>query len=122
LARNDNDVLDEDWFKYRMVRSHRLVSLLVLVAIGVGRRIQRETKRTPRTLFTRLFLFVISYLLLTVTSFFGCFKAVSDDSAAQPFNNTDTPHDLGKNHSHAHPVVVFSRDFILFFTYSSKGI
>jgi hypothetical protein len=27
----DDDVLDEDWFKYRMVRSHRLVSLLVLV-------------------------------------------------------------------------------------------
>jgi hypothetical protein len=39
---DDDDVLDEDWFKYRMVRSHRLVSLLVLVAIGVGRRIQKK--------------------------------------------------------------------------------
>jgi hypothetical protein len=28
--------LNEDWIKYRMVRSHRLLSL-VLVAIGVGR-------------------------------------------------------------------------------------
>jgi hypothetical protein len=25
----DDDVLDEDWFKYRMVRSHRLVSLFI---------------------------------------------------------------------------------------------
>jgi hypothetical protein len=30
--------LNADWIKYRMVRSHRLLSL-VLVAIGVGRRI-----------------------------------------------------------------------------------
>jgi hypothetical protein len=30
--------LNEDWIKYRMVRSHRSLSLsLVLVAIGVGR-------------------------------------------------------------------------------------
>jgi hypothetical protein len=41
---HDDDVLDEDWFKYRMVRSHRLVSLLVLVAIGVGRRIQKGSE------------------------------------------------------------------------------
>jgi hypothetical protein len=33
-------VLNEDWIKYRMVRSHRLLSL-VLVAVGVGRRIQK---------------------------------------------------------------------------------
>jgi hypothetical protein len=31
--------LNEDWIKYRMVCSHRLLSL-VLVAIGVGRRIR----------------------------------------------------------------------------------
>jgi hypothetical protein len=37
----DDDVLNEDWIKYRMVRSHRLLSL-VLVAIGVGRRIQKR--------------------------------------------------------------------------------
>jgi hypothetical protein len=37
------DVLNEDWIKYRMVRSHRLLSL-VLVAIGVGRRIQKVAK------------------------------------------------------------------------------
>jgi hypothetical protein len=29
--------LNEDWIKYHMVRSHRLLSL-VLVAIGVGRQ------------------------------------------------------------------------------------
>jgi hypothetical protein len=47
LAKNlerDDDGLDEG-FKYRMVRSHRLVSLLVLVAIGVGRRIQKGSER-----------------------------------------------------------------------------
>jgi hypothetical protein len=37
----DDDVLNEDWIKYRMVRSHRLLSL-VLVALGVGRRIQNR--------------------------------------------------------------------------------
>jgi hypothetical protein len=36
----DDDVLNEDWIKYRMVRSHRLLSL-VLVAVGVGRTIQK---------------------------------------------------------------------------------
>jgi hypothetical protein len=30
-----------------MVRSHRLVSLLVLVAIGVGRRIQKGSEMLP---------------------------------------------------------------------------
>jgi hypothetical protein len=38
--RRDDDVLNEDWIKYCMVCSHRLL-LLVLVAIGVGRRISR---------------------------------------------------------------------------------
>ncbi len=38
---HDDDVLNEDWIIYRMVRSRRLLSL-VLVAIGVGRRIQGE--------------------------------------------------------------------------------
>jgi hypothetical protein len=38
---DDDDVLNEDWIKYRMVRSHRLLSL-VLVALGVGRRIQNR--------------------------------------------------------------------------------
>ena len=38
---NDDDVLNEYWIKYRMVRSHRLLSL-VLVAIGVGRRISKR--------------------------------------------------------------------------------
>jgi hypothetical protein len=37
---SDDDVLNEDWIIYRMVRSRRLLSL-VLVAIGVGRRIQK---------------------------------------------------------------------------------
>jgi hypothetical protein len=37
----DDDVLNEDWIKYCMVRSHRLLSL-VLVAIGVGRRISKR--------------------------------------------------------------------------------
>jgi hypothetical protein len=37
---DDDDVLNEDWIKCRMVRSHRLLSL-VLVAVGVGRRIQK---------------------------------------------------------------------------------
>jgi len=37
----DDDVLNEYWIKYRMVRSHRLLSL-VLVAIGVGRRISKR--------------------------------------------------------------------------------
>ncbi len=37
---DDDDVLNEDWIIYRMVRSRRLLSL-VLVAIGVGRRIQK---------------------------------------------------------------------------------
>jgi hypothetical protein len=37
----DDDLLNEDWIIYRMVRSRRLLSL-VLVAIGVGRRIQGE--------------------------------------------------------------------------------
>jgi hypothetical protein len=36
----DDVVLSEDWIKYCMVRSHRLLSL-VLVAIGVGRRIPK---------------------------------------------------------------------------------
>jgi hypothetical protein len=35
---DDDDVLNEDWIIYRMVRSRRLLSL-VLVAIGVDRRI-----------------------------------------------------------------------------------
>jgi hypothetical protein len=35
-----DDVLNEDWIIYRMVRSRRLLSL-VLVDIGVGRRIQK---------------------------------------------------------------------------------
>jgi hypothetical protein len=35
-----DDVLHEDRINYRMVRSHYLLSLSVLVAIGVGRRIQ----------------------------------------------------------------------------------
>jgi hypothetical protein len=39
-SRGDDDVLNEDWIIYRMVRSRRLLSL-VLVAIGVGRRIQK---------------------------------------------------------------------------------
>ena len=39
----DVDVLNEDWIIYRMVRSHRLLSL-VLVAIGVGRRIQKGSE------------------------------------------------------------------------------
>jgi hypothetical protein len=39
-AQCDDDVLNEDWIIYRMVRSRRLLSL-VLVAIGVGRRIQK---------------------------------------------------------------------------------
>jgi hypothetical protein len=38
---DDDYVLNEDWIKYRMVRSHRLLSL-VLVAIGVGRRISKR--------------------------------------------------------------------------------
>jgi hypothetical protein len=33
----DDDVLNEDWIIYRMVRSRRLLSL-VLVAIGVGNK------------------------------------------------------------------------------------
>jgi hypothetical protein len=37
----DDDVLNEYWIKYRMVRSHRLLSL-VLVAIGVGRQISKR--------------------------------------------------------------------------------
>jgi hypothetical protein len=37
----DDDVFNEDWIIYRMVRSHRLLSL-VLVAIGVGRWIPNE--------------------------------------------------------------------------------
>jgi hypothetical protein len=37
----DDDVLNEDWIKYRMVCSHRLLSL-VLVAIGVGRRMSKR--------------------------------------------------------------------------------
>jgi hypothetical protein len=40
----DDDALNEDWINYRMVRPHRsaltLLSVLLLVAIGVGRRIQ----------------------------------------------------------------------------------
>jgi hypothetical protein len=39
----DDDVLNEDWIKNRMVRSHRLLSL-VLVAIGFGRRISKRNK------------------------------------------------------------------------------
>jgi hypothetical protein len=38
---DDDDVLNEGWIKYRMVRSRRLLSL-VLVAIGVGRRISKR--------------------------------------------------------------------------------
>jgi hypothetical protein len=34
-------ILHEDYINYRMVRSHRLLSLSVLVAVGVGRRIQK---------------------------------------------------------------------------------
>jgi hypothetical protein len=41
LMIDDDDVLNEDWIKYRMVRSHHLLSL-VLVAIGVGRRISKR--------------------------------------------------------------------------------
>jgi hypothetical protein len=37
----DDDVLNEDWIVYRMVRSRHLLSL-VLVAIGVDRRILKE--------------------------------------------------------------------------------
>jgi hypothetical protein len=40
LSAARDDVLNEDWIIYRMVRSRRLLSL-VLVAIGVGRRIQK---------------------------------------------------------------------------------
>ena len=36
-------LIKDDWIIYRMVRSRRLLSL-VLVAIGVGRRIQRENE------------------------------------------------------------------------------
>jgi hypothetical protein len=40
--------LIEDWIKKnRMVRSHRLLSL-VLVAIGVGRRISKRNKNETR--------------------------------------------------------------------------
>jgi hypothetical protein len=39
----DDDILNEDWIKNRMVRSHRLLSL-VLVAIGFGRRISKRNK------------------------------------------------------------------------------
>jgi hypothetical protein len=38
---DDHDVLNEDWIKYRMVRSHRSLSL-VLVAIGVSHRISKR--------------------------------------------------------------------------------
>jgi protein-S-isoprenylcysteine O-methyltransferase Ste14 len=38
---SDDEVLNEDWILYRMVRSPRLLSL-VLVAIGVGRWIQKR--------------------------------------------------------------------------------
>jgi hypothetical protein len=41
----DDDVLNEDWIIYRMVRSRRLLSL-VLVAIGVDRRISSGSVRT----------------------------------------------------------------------------
>ena len=40
VLHSDDDVLNEDWIIYRMVRSRRLLSL-VLVAIGVDRRIQK---------------------------------------------------------------------------------
>jgi hypothetical protein len=41
MSLHDDVVLNEDWIKYRIVRSHRLLSL-VLVAIGVGRRISKR--------------------------------------------------------------------------------
>jgi hypothetical protein len=41
---SDDDVLNEDWIVYRMVRSRHLLSL-VLVAIGVDRRILKEWNR-----------------------------------------------------------------------------
>jgi hypothetical protein len=41
-----DDVLNEDWIKHRMVRSHRsavtITVTIVLVAIGVGRRTQKH--------------------------------------------------------------------------------
>jgi hypothetical protein len=38
----DDDVLNENWINYRMVRSHgSAVTVTVLVAIGVGRRIPK---------------------------------------------------------------------------------
>jgi hypothetical protein len=40
IGSGDDDVLNEDWIIYRMVRSRHLLSL-VLVAISVGRRIQK---------------------------------------------------------------------------------
>jgi hypothetical protein len=50
---DDDDVLNEDWIIYRMVRSRRLLSL-VLVAIGVGRRHPRLGVLRPRIDFFNL--------------------------------------------------------------------
>jgi hypothetical protein len=43
IASIDDDVLNEDWIINRMVRSHRLLSLM-LVAIGFRRRISKRNK------------------------------------------------------------------------------
>jgi hypothetical protein len=47
FATRDDDVLNEDWMKYRMVRSHGSAAT-VLVAIGVDRRIQKRKRHETK--------------------------------------------------------------------------